>query len=142
MVAASLTVSTFASAVRIDAPRPAWSPFCPHHPPIVVVVGCERGFMRIPAGVKEITLTIQNIGGHQVPGCPDWEQAASVNANVYGRRAGSYVPVATTQGRVYTRPLGSDETETITLKWIRGRSRTGDEGVVNVAGVSCRIIVE
>lgn len=142
MVAASLTVSTFASAVRMNGPRPEWLPWCRSHPPIVVLVDCERGFMRIPAGVKRINLTIRNVGGGPVIGCPEWVQIASVGGNIYGRRAGRYELVATIQGRPFTRPLGPDDSETITLKWTRGRSRTGDEGVVTVAGVSCRIFVD
>lgn len=144
MVTASLMVTSVASAVSLGG-LPWDGPFCPHHPPRqeLIVHGCETGVLNVAPGVTEFFLVMENLGEVSPPGCPQLEFSGVVSANIYrtGSR-GRRTLAAALQGRIHMSHLEPGQSETFRIKWLRGRARAGDEGILSVAGLSCRIVVE
>lgn len=143
-VAASLMVTTLASAVQISGGPIAWHPpICPYHPPVVYIIGCESGSLTIPEGIREFFLVIHYAGEPWRPGCPRLVEAGAVTANIYGRRrSAKNALVATVQGSFHINRLVDYRPRTVRIKWLQGLSRSGDEGVLRFGGVSCPILVQ
>lgn len=141
-VAASLLITSLASAVRISGGPVSETPSCPRYPPIAEIVGCDAGFITVAPGVKEFFFAVKNVGEAAPPGCPQSALLGTVQANIYGKRGGiTKMLVATVQDDITLNSLAPGEDQLFRIKWLSGTARSGDEGIIVFGGVTCRVVV-